>query len=111
MRFQYQELSEEPFEIRLLTIAPAADPGETIFIDLINFPLGSAPEYLALSYTWDRPNSKFPIEWNNRPNFVTSILVNGREFHIRPNLFWALWSFRMIQKQAVRWWVDAICIN
>jgi hypothetical protein len=57
-------------------------------------------QYIALSYTWGDPTDTVPI------------LLNGETFHIRKNLYLALWQFRLPPGHgSLFYWIDAICIN
>jgi hypothetical protein len=110
MAFQYELLGNNPFQIRLLKILPAKAWDDPICLALEHSTLVSQPEYRALSYTWNRPSSDFPAEWDD-PTFLIPVSVNGKAFGVRPNLHSALQAFRQTWPADLSWWVDTICIN
>ncbi|KAF9870431.1 hypothetical protein CkaCkLH20_12098 [Colletotrichum karsti] len=70
-------------------------------------PLSSLPAYNALSYTWGSPIAE--ARFSPEPIPVT-ILLNGFEFDIFPNLNDALRWIRA-RDSCDLYWIDAICIN
>ncbi|KIM97328.1 hypothetical protein OIDMADRAFT_89642, partial [Oidiodendron maius Zn] len=55
-------------------------------------------KYKALSYMWGSPDKLRPIS------------INGDTFHVRENLWWALYHLRSTG-YVVMLWIDALCIN
>ena len=99
--FQYDPLSQEAQEIRILRIQPSGegtgrDDGIICLLETIS--LNQKPEYTALSYVWGDPNVTIPIS------------VNGKSIHITANLNSALLRIRRSSPDILLW-VDAICIN
>ncbi|RYP77989.1 hypothetical protein DL771_000848 [Monosporascus sp. 5C6A] len=84
--------------LRLLNLLPGKGASK-IACTLTTAGLSDNPTYEALSYTWGNP--KFP--WH-------SISLNGKDFSVRDNLFWALLYLRHPTEERTLW-VDAICIN
>ncbi|KAM0286868.1 hypothetical protein ACHAO9_007993 [Fusarium lateritium] len=83
---------------RLLTISPSEHESSVLSCTLQNHGMAKCPPYEAMSYTWGE--DKAP----------ETIMVNGRHFPLRPNLFSALKSLRNIDTTRLVW-IDAICIN
>ncbi|KAI1394862.1 heterokaryon incompatibility protein-domain-containing protein [Hypoxylon fuscum] len=85
--------------IRLLK--PIVLRQDLLSYQLVHFPRNQAPQYTAVSYTWGTEDkSKF-------------ILLNDREFRVRPNLWQCLYHLGRASRDAP-WnylWVDAICID
>ncbi|KAL9597059.1 MAG: hypothetical protein Q9219_005388 [cf. Caloplaca sp. 3 TL-2023] len=108
--YQHSQLSDGEFEIRLLRIDPASGPNDLLCIRLDTVRLQSRPKYLALSYTWGRPASHLPDDWDD-PQRTKTIMVNRQPFEVRYNLFSALQTIRRTLSPNARWWIDAICIN
>ncbi len=53
--FQYQPLTADVQEIRLVRIKPSEKTSAHLGLTIKHFPLASAPPYCALSYTWGAP--------------------------------------------------------
>ena len=70
----------------------------SIQCELHCFPLASTPSYTALSYRWG-------AAW---PTNV--IIINGRRFVIRENL-WHFLHQKCIENSRDYYWIDAICID
>jgi hypothetical protein len=102
--YQYEALADDTAAIRLLTILPAStDEMLSFSIERHHFSGYACPSYTALSYTWgDGPPQK-------------PILLNGRPFKIRQNLWdllFQLWRRqRDIDPLQNKFWADAICID
>lgn len=97
--------------IRLLTVKhDVSDMSDRIAIELRAYELEQAPQYFTLSYTWGRPAEHFPMSWDTDDS-CRSIVVNGKAFDVRPNLFHALACLRNHWQGQVTIWIDAICIN
>lgn len=78
------------------------DPDDThdpIHCELVSRTFASKPVYECLSYTWGTEAAD------------KRITINGQEFLVRKNLFFALRQLRMRQKKPRSLWIDAICIN
>jgi hypothetical protein len=74
-RFTYTALDFDTRDIRLLTLRYQPNETSTISCTLEHVDLATSPKYNALSYTWGDPES------------TKMIIVNGREFTIRENLY------------------------
>ncbi|KAH7378092.1 heterokaryon incompatibility protein-domain-containing protein [Cadophora sp. MPI-SDFR-AT-0126] len=83
--------------IRLLILESAPDEAQ-ISCRLISHNINLNPDYKALSYEWGPQTDQKPIA------------LNGQEFHVGENLWWALWYLRK-DGSVSRLWVDALCIN
>lgn len=110
MTYRYNHLHSKKFQIRLLTIEPASNAQDPICITLRTVRQPSKHKYVALSYTWGRPSSHLPDNWDD-PLVTKAILVNGKVFAVRCNLFSALQTIRHTGDSRCAWWIDAICIN
>lgn len=87
-------------ETRLLRPLPPSQDGLLSF-SLTVYCRDRAPRYTAVSYTWGRAK---PTE---------TILLNGRPFRVRPNLWQCLYYLSRAAEHTA-WthiWVDAVCIN
>lgn len=91
----YEPLDTEKQQFRLLKIAQN-DSGP-INCEIEIFDLDDAPTYDSLSYTWGPPVTNFEV------------LLNGRPFRIRQNLFRFLETYRR-ERQDAYLWCDQICI-
>jgi Heterokaryon incompatibility protein (HET) len=95
--FSFDKLDDCPSKIRLLRVeykSCVASPAYT----LITVPLAHAPNYEAISYTWDDQKADQAIIINNRQFLVT---LNAQRI-IENRLF----------RSRDRWlWIDAVCIN
>ena len=70
----------------------------TIRCELFSTPFKNMPQYGALSYTWGPPEPS------------GSILLDGRPFMVRENLWSALCHLRLPKRDRFLW-IDAICID
>ena len=95
MGFPYEQLS--PNEIRLLK--PSSESSDTLSFEIIRVSLLSKPYYGALSYTWGPSGD------------AHAILLNGKPFPIRQNLYDALQQVQNSKLIDQYLWVDAICIS
>ena len=94
-QFQYEPLLTL-YSFRLLKLLPGRSD-EPIRCSLYHSKLSNeVKRYTALSYTWGPPQ---PTRY---------ILLNGKRFWVRENLFRFLHTFR---GDEAAFWVDAICIN
>ncbi|KAL0936722.1 heterokaryon incompatibility protein [Colletotrichum truncatum] len=94
--------------LRLIRIVGCGLSGsEKLDLVIEEHPLTSLPQYHALSYTWGSP---FADEEPSSEDNLVTILVNGCEFDIFPNLHNALLWIRA-HNSCDLYWVDAICIN
>lgn len=98
--YQYSPLA--PQQLRLLRPICSLDPDDLRF-EIRHVSRGAAQRYTAVSYTWgDQEPTKM-------------IRLNGKLFHVRPNLLSCLYYIsKARQKAELGWdwiWVDAICIN
>ncbi|KAH7236818.1 heterokaryon incompatibility protein-domain-containing protein [Fusarium redolens] len=83
---------------RLLTVLPSHDDTSEISCELHHHELAKCPRYEAISYTWGNEDAS------------ERMLVDGKIFKLRPNLYAALKAFRKSDEPIVIW-ADAICIN
>ena len=83
--------------IRILTLLPGCYDDQ-VRCATAAFPLGSAPTYHALSYTWGTENDPELIE------------LNGRPFLIRKNLWCFLRRLRQSDGDVILW-CDMVCID
>jgi hypothetical protein len=108
--FKHLPLEHPLFSIRLLSIQPVEEGDPIVKCSLEHY-TSPWPRYKALSYTWgDDSNNKI-------------ILINGRSFEIRQNLWQFLREMRNHpstspldwdpKKKEIRvlFWIDAICID
>ncbi|KAI8648186.1 HET domain-containing protein [Fusarium keratoplasticum] len=95
-QYHYMPLPRQGW-FRLLTIEPA-EASQVISCRLDHYEIDSSASYEAISYTWGDEKS------------TKSMLVNGKPFHLRPNLFSAFQAMRNANTPRTIW-VDAICIN
>ncbi|KAJ1324006.1 HET domain-containing protein [Microdochium nivale] len=85
----------------LRLLQPTYISKDELSFNVVELPRGSATNYNAVSYTW---GSGDPTE---------SILLDGKHFAVRPNLWSCLYYLGKAQRSE-GWsylWVDAICIN
>jgi hypothetical protein len=95
--FQYKPL--EAFgQFRLLALLPSEDDSAGIESRIVHSSIQDAPSYEALSYAWGKDVADRPI------------LIDGKPFNIRNNLYDALRRLHLVDK-ARELWIDAICIN
>lgn len=95
-QYHYSSLPGQGW-FRLLIIEPA-EASQGISCRLEHHEIDSCTSYEAISYTWGDEKS------------TESMLVNGKRFHLRPNLFSAFQVMRSAKTPRTIW-VDAICIN
>ncbi|KAH7123192.1 heterokaryon incompatibility protein-domain-containing protein [Dactylonectria macrodidyma] len=81
-----------------LLIIESAEASQVISCRLEHHEINSCASYEAISYTWGDEKS------------TKSMHVNGKRFHLRPNLFSALQAMRNAKTPRTIW-VDAISIN
>ena len=93
---EYQTLSLETQDIRLLTLTEAPN-SEFVTCELNQVSLLDKPHYTALSYCWGDANITAPI------------ILNGTKRYVTTNLEAALRQLRA--HGYVKIWADAICIN
>lgn len=98
--YQYSPLA--PQQLRLLRPVSAFDPDD-LRLEICHVSRDSSLRYTAVSYTWG----------NQQP--TKTIRLNGKLFHVRPNLLSCLYYLSKARHNAeLGWdwiWVDAICIN
>lgn len=97
----YHSLNSSKAQIRLLRLQPhLEDSLDTITATLEVANLNDQDcHYEALSY-----------EWGSAANTSFSITLQGKEFAVRENLWWALWHLRL-EKDVRILWIDALCID
>ena len=79
--------------------APFREDGNVLSCRIFHTDLADAPPYKALSYTWGKPSD---------PRY--EIIINGRPFEVRENLYFAIEHLANIG-EPVTIWIDAICID
>lgn len=96
--YDYKPLDLTKQQIRLITLrpGPASSP---VQCDLETFDIDSRPPYLALSYAWGPPPP------------TASILIDGKHFEVRQNLYDFLLAFRNDEYNKEYIWIDQICIS
>jgi hypothetical protein len=97
--FRYQPLDNPSSSIRLIEVDPELSTEGGLQIHLFDSALSE--EYTCLSYVWGQENDNggpFPV------------LVNGKTFHTRSNLYRFLHVARTKYPKR-RFWIDAICID
>lgn len=92
----YDRLDLSKRQIRVLVIHSNLTRDGLIKCDLRNIGLDS--QHTCLSYTWGL----------HKP--TKTIRINGRYFHIRPNL-WGFLNMARLSKITQPLWIDALCIN
>jgi hypothetical protein len=96
--FQYDRLSVDGNEIRVLCLRPAILRSAPIKCTIRHHSVADPLKYVALSYSWeDAPADQL-------------ISLNKKEFRVRPNLESALRHLRLSIHSSLIW-IDAICIN
>ncbi|KAH3939032.1 hypothetical protein HBH53_240810 [Parastagonospora nodorum] len=96
--FRYEQLDLTKQQIRLVTVKPKSPEREDVECDIHVFDVDTAPPYGTLSYTWG---------WDTpRP-----ILLNGKRFVVRQNLYHFLRSYRDDPSNVHFIWIDQICIS
>jgi len=96
---RYSPLLHNGDSFRLLRVLPSLRQGSPIRCELFTSSiLRERDKYIAGSYVWGPPEP------------TMSIVVDGKHFQVRENLFRFLKAFRSrYQSQVI--WLDAICIN
>jgi hypothetical protein len=74
-------------------------PQPPICCEIFHASLDEAPSYNTLSYTWGPPSAP-----------QVPILIDGKQFLVRENLWMALKRFQSVSTEMIIW-IDAICIN
>ncbi|KAF2135365.1 uncharacterized protein K452DRAFT_239048, partial [Aplosporella prunicola CBS 121167] len=97
--FQYCRLNPQKQEIRILVLSPNNGSLDSpVRGRLVTRSLENRPNYLCLSYTWGKQDSK------------KSISLDGYRFPVGENLSSALHQIRR-RDEEIKIWIDAICIN
>jgi len=95
--FQFEPL-EQSGEFRILQLHSAQSDADEIVIDIRSELLHKAPDYEAVSYTWDNQG------------FDQNIIANNKRFQISENCRHILLRLRLKDKPRLLW-IDQICIN
>lgn len=95
--FIYTPLSNASTHVRLISIQPGEE-SDAIQISIIDAPLDSKPEFVALSYAWGEPH---PHAMNGIGQYTIAVAEN---------LYNALKMLRRNIKTRLCW-IDALCIN
>jgi hypothetical protein len=98
--FMYKTLDSTTSSIRLIALQPAETLHAFVQCKLFTVHFGNKPEYEALSYKWG----------SDAPEHQKTILLDGKNFTIRGNLWDALVDLRYPSTERYLW-VDALCIN
>jgi hypothetical protein len=106
--FRHPPISEAQREIRLITICPSPQRGDSSVVEccMTTTSLNEKVEYLAVSYVWGPPSPTHELVITGEGQGSPQALCIG------PNIYEALQSFR--SKDEIRrthLWIDAICIN
>ena len=96
--FQHEHLRLSEGSIRLVQIHGSSSKTAPLSLRITQFATSKRPTYTAISYTWGSAGNSFPIT------------INGKPFHIRPNL-WHLLSHLRQRGESRFLFVDALCIN
>jgi hypothetical protein len=117
--FKYRQLRSDEF--RLLYLLPPDNKSATIKCRIRHTRLRSPPKYQALSYAWSYEVDSEPrtVRQGNTQYMIfaedgygpQNILVNGHNFTITNNLYFALKRLRAGLKKPRTLWIDQICIN
>lgn len=97
MPYAYTALDKTRKQIRLLTVLPGT-LSSPISCSVSLVELEAKPEYEALSYEWGSPTG------------MRELLLEGKPFSVRSNLWLAL-SYLRHTKKSQTFWIDAICID
>ncbi|CZT20123.1 uncharacterized protein RCC_05980 [Ramularia collo-cygni] len=90
-------LSHPARQIRLLYMFSGLE-GDDLEFELTAWDLETAPDYVAISYTWGE----------NRDH--KTVYINGRPREVWPNCHYALWQVRLHHPGSYIW-LDSICIE
>ena len=96
--YTYETLEGQPEQtVRVLTVSS----GNTNLIScsLSHVRLNDRPSYKALSYVWGNEDS------------TKTIVIDGKKFMVRPNLWKFLDRFQRYHGAPACIWIDAICVN
>ena len=96
--YDYRPLDLTKQQIRLITLKPGP-AGSPVQCDLETFDMDSQTVYITLSYTWGPPSP------------TASILIDGKHFEVRQNLYDFLLAFRNHEYNTEFIWIDQICIS
>jgi hypothetical protein len=96
--YDYKPLDLTKQQIRLITLKPGSADAP-VQCGLETFDIDSRPPYLALSYTWGPPSP------------TACILIDGKHFEVRQNLYDFLVAFRNDEYNKEYIWIDQICIS
>ncbi|KAF7538301.1 hypothetical protein G7054_g3115 [Neopestalotiopsis clavispora] len=107
--YVYKPLAEG--QIRLLNICLDESEPHGIALSLCHVSLDdSKGEYVALSYTWGRPEP-LDLDPTFQPDNTWRLNCNGGVVEVRQNLFDFLQQVRRAGSNASAFWIDAVCIN
>lgn len=111
--YQYEPLTSDSGEIRLVKITGLQEDAETdsivLELDILHTPLDQPAPYLTISYTWGNPAR------------THKILVNGTALFVPENTFQTLYTvYHALPTLATEFcapdeqfslWIDAVCLN
>jgi hypothetical protein len=96
--FKHKPLNHYQPTMRLVTVSP--DLSTEGYIQCSIHHTTTNAHYSCLSYTWGEPEPK------------QLLLINGRKFHVRKNLFDFLETIRgHSRSRRTKYWIDALCID
>ena len=98
-QYPSRSLNKESKEIRLLSLEPSSSLQDTPRCTLEVISLNHAPEFEALSYTWDSLSNQHTIH-----------LDSDEDFYVGRSLYHALQRLRS-KTEPRKLWIDALCIN
>jgi hypothetical protein len=95
--FRHKPLDHSIQSIRVIQVLP--DLTEDGIIQSLITQVTTSAEYVCLSYVWGEPE---PCQ---------TIMVDGKPYIVRQNLFDFLENIRPMDEAIQFWWIDAICID
>ncbi|KAF3023680.1 hypothetical protein E8E14_013634 [Neopestalotiopsis sp. 37M] len=105
----YKPLAEG--QIRLLNIWLDESEPHGIALSLCHVSLDdSKGEYVALSYTWGRPEP-LDLDPTFQPDSIWRLKCDDGVVEVRQNLFDFLQQVRRAESNTSAFWIDAVCIN
>jgi hypothetical protein len=96
--FRHEPLDRGIKSIRTLQILPRLAASGMIQCEITHTTIEQG-DYHCLSYAWGEPEP------------CRTIMVNGKRFTVRQNLYDFLCEARTSIRPSPRWWIDAICID
>ena len=94
--YTYAPLANPQKQIRLLEILPGSEE-DALQLRLYQENLETAPDFVAISYTWGEPGDD------------RTVYLDGRPYSVRKNCHYALWQLRIHHPGGLVW-IDSLCI-